>query len=73
MSADLAFERFRSALEGSGSYPPDAVFVDAEASFAGSAVICNARAGLSVVLVYPDGVEKVVEAASCGEGPLGAA
>jgi hypothetical protein len=62
--ADLTFERFKAALEGDGRYPQGAIFVDAEASFAGSALVRNAREGLPVVLVYPDGVEKIIEAAS---------
>lgn len=62
--ADLTFERFKAALEGDGRYPKGAVFVDAEASFVGSALVRNAREGLPVVLVYPDGVEKIIEAAS---------
>lgn len=62
--ADLTFERFKAALEGDGRYPRGAVFVDAEAPFAGSALVRNAREGLPVVLVYPDGVEKIIEAAS---------
>jgi hypothetical protein len=66
--ADLTFERFRAALGGNGHYPKGAVFVDAEASFAGSALVRNAREGLPVVLVYPDGVEKIVESASPGTG-----
>ena len=66
--ADLTFERFRAALEGNGRYPRGAVFIDAEAPFAGSAMLRNAREGLPVVLVYPDGVEKIVESASPGTG-----
>lgn len=62
--ADLTFERFKAALEGDGRYPQGAIFVDAEAPFAGSALVRNAREGLPVVLVYPDGVEKIIEAAS---------
>lgn len=62
--ADLTFERFKAALEGDGHYPEGAVFVDAESPFAGAALVRNAREGLPVVLVYPDGVEKIVEAAS---------
>jgi hypothetical protein len=64
--ADLTFERFRAALEGHGRYPKGAIFVDAEASFAGSALVRNAREGLPVVLVYPDGVEKVIESTPPG-------
>lgn len=62
--ADLTFERFKAALEGGGRYPQGAIFIDAEAPFAGSALVRNAREGLPVVLVYPDGVEKIIEAAS---------
>jgi hypothetical protein len=70
MSADLTFERFKAALEGNGRYPKGAVFVDAEAPFAGSALVRNARKGLPVVLVFPDGVEKIIEAAlPTVEGP----
>lgn len=71
MSADLTFERFKAALEGNGRYPQGATFVDAEAPFAGSALVRNAREGLPVVLVYPDGVEKIIEAASPAGEPLG--
>jgi hypothetical protein len=60
-SADLTFERFKGALEGKGSYPGNAIFVDAEAEYAGRAVVRNMREGLPVVLIYPDGVEKVVQ------------
>ncbi len=63
-SSDLTFERFKAALEGTGRYPKGAIFIDAEAPFAGSALVRNAREGLPVVLVYPDGVEKIIEAAS---------
>lgn len=69
--ADLTFERFKAALEGDGRYPQGAIFVDAEAPFAGSALVRNAREGLPVVLVYPDGVEKIIEAASPVDGSTG--
>jgi hypothetical protein len=62
--ADLTFERFKAALEGDGRYPKGAVFVDAEAPFAGSAVVRNMREGQSVVLVYPDGMERIVQPVS---------
>jgi len=58
--ADLTFKRFKAALDGEGSYPKGAVFIDAEAPFAGPAVLRNMREGQSVVLVYPDGVEKII-------------
>jgi hypothetical protein len=69
--ADLTFERFKAALEGDGRYPHGAIFVDAEAPFAGSALVRNAREGLPVVLVYPDGVEKIIEAAPPRETTTG--
>ncbi|MEX2448393.1 MAG: hypothetical protein WD404_06585 [Solirubrobacterales bacterium] len=69
--ADLTFERFKAALGGDGRYPQGAIFVDAEAPFAGSALVRNAREGLPVVLVYPDGVEKIIEAASPVEQTAG--
>jgi len=69
--SDLAFRRFQAALEGDGRYPQGAIFVDAEAPFAGSALIRNAREGLPVVLVYPDGVEKIIEAVPPTEGSAG--
>lgn len=69
--ADLTFERFKAALEGDGRYPRGAIFVDAEAPFAGTALVRNAREGLPVVLVYPDGVEKIIEAASPADEAVG--
>lgn len=71
MSALLTFECFKVALEGDGRYPQGAVFVAAEAPFAGSALVRDAREGLPVVLVYPDGVEKIIEAASPRETTAG--
>jgi hypothetical protein len=58
-SADLTFERFKAALGGDGSYPNNAIFVDAEAPFAGQALVRNARDGQTTVLVYPDGEERI--------------
>jgi hypothetical protein len=69
-SADLTFERFKAALGGAGDYPKGAVFVDAEAPFAGSTVVRNVREGLPVVLVYPDGLERVVGAPISRSGSL---
>jgi len=58
--ADLTSERFRAALYGEGSYPQGAVFIDAEASFAWDATIRNVREERPVVLVFPDGLEKII-------------
>lgn len=52
------------AAKWGGRYPKGAVFVDAEAPFAGSALVRDARKGLPVVRVYSDGVEKIIEATS---------
>ena len=68
-SRSLAFERFKAALENGIRYPQGAAFVDAEAPHAGSTLIRSARLDLPVVLVYPDGVEKIIEAASPPESP----
>jgi hypothetical protein len=62
--ADLTFARFQSALEGDRRYPSGAVFIDAEASFAQSALLRNIREGRPAVVVYPDGLERIVEASS---------
>jgi len=58
--ADLTSERFRAALYGEGSYPRGAVFIDAEASFAWDATIRNVREERPVVLIFPDGLEKII-------------
>ena len=71
MSADLTFERFKAALEGDGRYPQGATFVDAEAPFAGSALVRIARNGMPVVLVYPDGMEEIIETASPADKKAG--
>jgi hypothetical protein len=60
-SADLTFERFKKALASDGSgYPKGAVFVDAEAPYVGAALSRNMREGTPVVLIYPDGEERIV-------------
>lgn len=64
--ADLTFGRFQSALRGEGRYPSGAVFIDAEASFAQSALLRNIREGRPAVVVYPDGLERIVEASMPG-------
>lgn len=64
--ADLTGERFRAALHGGGSYPRDAVFIDAEASFAWDATVRNIREERPVVLVFPDGLEKIIVPSSPG-------
>jgi hypothetical protein len=58
--ADLTAERFKAALYGERDYPRGAVFIDAEASFAWDATVRNVREERPVVLVFPDGLEKVI-------------
>jgi hypothetical protein len=53
-SADLTGKRFRAALRGEREYPRDAVFIDAEASFAWDATVRNVREERPVVLVFPE-------------------
>jgi hypothetical protein len=59
--ADLTFARFQSALHGEGNYPSGAVFIDAEASYAQAALLRNIREGRPAVVIYPDGLERIVE------------
>lgn len=69
--ADLTAERFRAALHGEGSYPRGAVFIDAEASFAWDATVRNVREERPVVLVFPDGLEKIIVPSSPEERDQG--
>jgi hypothetical protein len=59
-AADLTAERFKAALYGERDYPQGAVFIDAEASFAWDATIRNVREERPVVLIFPDGLEKII-------------
>jgi hypothetical protein len=59
-TADLTAERFKAALYGDRDYPQGAVFIDAEASFAWDATIRNVREERPVVLIFPDGLEKII-------------
>jgi hypothetical protein len=60
--ADQTFARFQSALHGEGNYPSGAVFINAEASYAQAALLRNIREGRPAVVIYPDGLERIVEA-----------
>lgn len=58
---ELAFERFREALKSEpGRYPRGAAFLAAEADFAPRVLLRHIREGQPVVLVYPDGEERIV-------------
>lgn len=68
---DLAFERFQAALEAEpGRYPRGAAFLNAEAPHAREALLRNVREGRPVVLVFPDGEERIVESARPTEAAL---
>jgi hypothetical protein len=60
-ASSLAFERFRGALEGRArGYPRGAVFVPSDASYTRKALLRALREEKPVVLVYPDGHERIV-------------
>jgi len=62
---DLTTERFIAACLGEGDhYPNGAVFLDAEASFTGKALLRNIREGRPAVVVFADGLERVIQPAS---------
>lgn len=64
---DRAFERFREALKSDpGRYPRGAAFLAAEADFAPRALLRHIREGQPVVLVYPDGEERIVRSTRPG-------
>jgi hypothetical protein len=63
---DLTFERFRAAIAGDRGYPSGAAFIDAEAHFAQAAILRNIREGRPVVVIFPDGQEKVVKPVNPG-------
>ncbi len=69
--ADLTAERFKAALYGECDYPQGAVFIDAEASFAWDATVRNVREERPVVLVFPDGLEKIIVPSSPEEREQG--
>lgn len=69
--ADLTAERFKAALYGERDYPQGAIFIDAEASFAWDATVRNVREERPVVLVFPDGLEKVIVPSSPEERDQG--
>jgi len=60
-ASSLAFERFRAALEGRAQgYPQGAVFVPSDASYTRKTLLRALREEKPVVLVYPDGQERIV-------------
>lgn len=68
-AADLAFARFRDALEGRRQgYPRGAIFVPSDARYTRKALLRALREGQPAVLVFPDGQERVVHGESPGQG-----
>lgn len=60
-AATLAVERFRDAMEGrSTGYPQGAIFVASDAPYTRKTLIRAMREGQAVVLVFPDGQERIV-------------
>jgi len=63
---ELAFERFDAAIEDAledrpERYPNGSVFLGADLAGLGRALAEHAREGRTVVLVYPDGAERIIE------------
>jgi len=64
-----AFKRFRDALEGRAQgYPRGAIFIPSDAPYTRKALLRALREGQSVVLVFPDGEERIVHGESPGQG-----
>jgi hypothetical protein len=63
---ELASERFDAAIEDAieerpERYPNGSVFIGADLPGLGESLARNAREGRTVVLVYPDGAERIIE------------
>ncbi|MBW8059752.1 MAG: hypothetical protein FVQ78_05340 [Solirubrobacterales bacterium] len=68
-ASGLAFERFRDALEGRASgYPRGAIFVPSDAPYTRKTLLRALREGQPVVLVFPDGQERIVHGETRDEG-----
>lgn len=68
-ASGLAFERFRDALEGRATgYPRGAIFVPSDAPYTRRALLRALREGQPVVLVFPDGQERIVQGESPNRG-----
>lgn len=73
----LASERFDAAIEDGlaerpARYPNGAAFVGADIPGLGKVLARNAREGRPVVLVYPDGEERVLEPHTPASAPKAA-
>src|SRR5665811_45863 len=68
-ASGLAFERFRDALEGRAQgYPRGATFIPSDAPYTRKALLRALREGQPVVLVFPDGQERIVHGESPSRG-----
>jgi hypothetical protein len=60
-ASSLAFERFRDAMEGRvRGYPRGAIFVPSDAPYTRKTLLRALKEGQPVVLVFPDGQERIV-------------
>jgi hypothetical protein len=60
-ASTIAVQRFRDAMEGRATgYPQGAIFVASDAPYARKTLVRAMREGQAVVLIFPDGQERVV-------------
>lgn len=60
-TSSLVAQRFRDAMAGRATgYPQGAIFVASDAPYARKTLVRAMREGQAVVLVFPDGQERVV-------------
>jgi hypothetical protein len=68
-ASGLAFERFRDALEGrTRGYPRGAIFVPSDSPYTRKTLLRALREGQPIVLVFPDGQERIVHGETRDEG-----
>jgi hypothetical protein len=68
-ASGLALERFRDALQGrAGGYPRGAIFVPSDAPYTRKTLLRALRESQPVVLVFPDGQERIVHAEAPAQG-----
>jgi hypothetical protein len=66
LGSELASKRFDAAIDDAieerpDRYPNGSAFVGADVPYLGESLARYAREGRPVVLVYPDGVERIIE------------
>jgi hypothetical protein len=68
-ASSLAFARFRDAMEGRvHGYPRGAIFVPSDAPHTRKTLLRALKEGQPVVLVFPDGQERIVHGETREEG-----